>query len=103
MVERIADHRGEVIEAIGLEVLTGSPAEFDFSTQVFAVVLQYPATDGHLSDPGKFITRAHENDALAIVATDLLALTQIKPPGELGADVAIGSAQRFGVPLGFFM
>ena len=88
-------------EAIGLDVLTGSPVEFDFSTPVFAVVLQYPATDGHLSDPGEFITRAHENDARVIVATDLLALTQIKPPGELGADVAIGSAQRFGVPLGF--
>ncbi len=88
-------------EAIGLEVVVGSQAAFDFSTQVFAVVLQYPATDGSLTDPGDFIACAHENDALAIVATDLLALTLLKPPGELGADVAIGSAQRFGVPPGF--
>ncbi|MED5495741.1 MAG: glycine dehydrogenase (aminomethyl-transferring), partial [Verrucomicrobiota bacterium] len=88
-------------EAIGLEVVVGSQAAFDFSTPVFAVVLQYPATDGSLTDPGDFIACAHENDALAIVATDLLALTLLKPPGELGADVAIGSAQRFGVPPGF--
>ena len=88
-------------EAIGIEIVTGDAAEFDFSTPVFAVVLQYPATDGTLADPSAFIERAHENDALAIVATDLLALTQIKPPGELGADVAIGSAQRFGVPMGY--
>ena len=88
-------------EAIGIEIVTGDPDEFDFSTSVFAVVLQYPATDGALIDPSGFIERAHDNDALAIVATDLLALTQIKPPGELGADVAIGSAQRFGVPMGY--
>ena len=88
-------------EAIGIGIVTGDPDEFDFSTPVFAVVLQYPATDGTLTDPSGFIARAHDNDALAIVATDLLVLTQIKPPGELGADVAIGSAQRFGVPMGY--
>ncbi len=87
--------------AIGIEIVTGDPAEFDFSMPVFAVVLQYPATDGTLTDPSAFISQAHDHDALAIVATDLLALTQIKPPGELGADVAIGSAQRFGVPMGY--
>ena len=95
---RVAHSRAEAIE---LEVVVGSQAAFDFSTPVFAVVLQYPATDGSLTDPGDFIACAHENDALAIVATDLLALTLLKPPGELGADVAIGSAQRFGVPPGF--
>jgi len=88
-------------EAIGLEVVIGSAVAFDFSTPVFAVVLQYPATNGSLTDPTDFIARAHENDALAIVATDLLALTLLKPPGEFGADVVVGSAQRFGVPLGF--
>ncbi len=88
-------------EAIGIEIVTGDPSKFDFSTPVFAVVLQYPATDGKLSDPSEFIGQAHDKNALAIVATDLLALTQIKPPGELGADVAIGSAQRFGVPMGY--
>jgi len=88
-------------EAIGLEVLVENPANFDFSTPVFAAVLQYPATNGSLSNPSDFIKLAQEHNALVIVATDLLALTQIKPPGELGADVAIGSAQRFGVPLGY--
>ena len=87
--------------AVGIEIITGDPAQFDFSTPVFAVVLQYPATDGSLVDPSAFIEQAHEHDALAIVATDLLALTQIKPPGELGADIAVGSAQRFGVPMGY--
>ena len=88
-------------EAIGLKVIVEKPANFDFSTAVFAAVLQYPASDGSLSDPSEFIKLAQEHNALVIVATDLLALTQIKPPGEFGADVAIGSAQRFGVPLGY--
>ena len=88
-------------EAIGLKVLIESPSNFDFSIPVFATILQYPATDGSISDPSNFIKLAQEHNALTIIATDLLALTQIKPPGELGADVAIGSAQRFGVPLGY--
>ncbi len=87
--------------AIGIEIVTGDPARFDFSTPVFAVLLQYPATDGSLVDPSGLISQAHEHGVLVIVATDLLALTQIKPPGELGADIAVGSAQRFGVPMGY--
>ena len=88
-------------EAIGLKVLIESPSNFDFSIPVFATILQYPATDGSISDPSNFIKLAQEHNAVTIIATDLLALTQIKPPGEFGADVAIGSAQRFGVPLGY--
>ena len=88
-------------EAIGIEVITGDPNEFDFGTPVFAVVLQYPTTDGMIVDPSEFIKQAHDKDALAIVATDLLAVTQIKPPGELGADITVGSAQRFGVPMSY--
>ena len=88
-------------EAIGLKVLVENPSKFDFNTPVFAAVLQYPATDGSLSDPNDFIKRAQEHNTLVIMATDLLALTHIKPPGELGADIAVGSAQRFGVPLGY--
>ena len=88
-------------KAIGLKVLIESPSNFDFSIPVFATILQYPATDGSISDPSNFIKLAQEHNALTIIATDLLALTQIKPPGELGADVAIGSAQRFGVPLAY--
>ena len=65
------------------------------------VLFQYPATDGALSDPRAAVAAAKAAGALAIVATDLLALCLVTPPGELGADIALGSAQRFGVPLGF--
>jgi len=67
----------------------------------FAVVLQYPGTTGAVHDIEPDIAAAHDADALAIVATDLLALALLKPPGEMGADVVVGSAQRFGVPMGF--
>ena len=86
---------------LGWEVIVGDHATFDFSKKVFGVVLQYPATDGAVYDYTAFITKAHANGAAVILAADLLALTMIKSPGELGADIAVGSAQRFGVPLGF--
>ena len=71
------------------------------AVQPFAVVLQYPGTTGAIRDLEAEIAAAHEAGALAIVATDLLALCLLKPPGEMGADVVVGSAQRFGVPMGF--
>jgi glycine dehydrogenase len=75
---------------------------WDFtSASVFGALIQYPATDGVIHDLGPLIERIHAEDALAIVATDLLALTLIKPPGEYGSDIVIGSAQRFGVSLGY--
>jgi glycine dehydrogenase len=64
-------------------------------------VLQYPDTTGAIIDYAPFIERAHEADALAIVAADILALTLLRPPGEFGADICVGSTQRFGVPLGY--
>jgi glycine dehydrogenase len=67
----------------------------------FAVLVQYPDTTGAVRDYSKICEIAHKNDAYVITATDLLALTLLKPPGEWGADVAVGSAQRFGVPMGF--
>jgi glycine dehydrogenase len=67
----------------------------------FAVLVQYPDTTGAIRDYSKICEIAHKNDAYVIAATDLLALTLLKPPGEWGADVAVGSAQRFGVPMGF--
>jgi glycine dehydrogenase len=67
----------------------------------FALLLQYPGTTGALRDLSAEIAAAHEAGALAIVATDLLALALLTPPGEMGADVVVGSAQRFGVPMGF--
>ena len=86
---------------LGIRVVVGNHRDFDFSDKVFGVLLQYPATDGAIYDYEEFIKRAHEAGALAIVAADILSLTLLRPPGEFGADVAVGSTQRFGVPLGF--
>ncbi len=69
--------------------------------KVFGVLVQYPATDGRIVDYTELVNAAHAAGALVVFATDLLALTLIQPPGEFGADIAVGSAQRFGVPLGF--
>ena len=88
-------------EPLGWKVIVGDHRTFDFSEPVFGVLVQYPATDGRVSDDRAFIERAHAHGALAIMATDLLAMCLLTPPGELGADVAVGSAQRFGVPMGF--
>jgi glycine dehydrogenase len=86
---------------IGIEIVVGDHAKFALTEKVFGVLLQYPATDGRILDYKPFIEQAHQHKALAVVATDLLALTLLKPPGEFGADIAIGSAQRFGVPMGY--
>ena len=68
---------------------------------VFGVLIQYPDTFGTLNDFSSIITTVHANSGIVVMATDLLALTMIKSPGEWGADIAVGSAQRFGVPMGF--
>jgi glycine dehydrogenase len=85
----------------GVEVIVGDHEKFDFSTPVFGALVQYPASDGRIFEYGDFIKRAHEHGALVTMAADLLALTLITPPGELGADIAVGNTQRFGVPLGY--
>ena len=85
----------------GIEIVVGDHTKFALNEKVFGVLLQYPATGGRILDYGPFIRAVHEQKALVIVATDLLALTLLKPPGEFGADVAVGSAQRFGVPMGY--
>ena len=87
-------------EPLGIRILCG-PAESGPEEPVFGALFQYPATDGTIGDLESFISRTHEAGALAVVATDLLALTLITPPGALGADIVVGSAQRFGVPPGF--
>ncbi|HEX3818269.1 MAG TPA: aminomethyl-transferring glycine dehydrogenase [Chthoniobacterales bacterium] len=86
---------------LGIEVVVGDHENFSPNEKTFGVLLQYPATDGAIVDYEPFIKAAHEAGALAIVAADILALTLLRPPGEFGADVAVGSTQRFGVPLGF--
>ena len=88
-------------KALGIEVVVGSHEQFSFTEKVFGALVQYPDTFGAIHDYSGFAEKAHAAGALLTVATDLLALTLIKPPGEFGADIAIGSAQRFGVPLGY--
>ena len=87
--------------ALGLEVVVGNPDRFDFTAKVFGALVQYPDTFGAIRDYSNLVERAHAAGALVTVATDLLALTLLQPPGEFGADIAVGSAQRFGIPLGF--
>jgi len=88
-------------QALGLELVTGDPALFEFDTPVFGALLQYPSSDGLLHDPRAFIERAHAAGALVVLAADPLALLLFESPGKLGADIAVGNTQRFGVPLGF--
>jgi glycine dehydrogenase len=85
----------------GIEVVVADPGKALSDGEYFGILLQYPGTDGELRDYGEIISRAHENGALACVATDLMSLVMLKPPGEMDADAVIGSAQRFGVPMGF--
>ena len=88
-------------EPLGIEVVVGDERELSDVSRFFGAVLQYPASNGDLFDYRELVERFHAANALVAVAADLLALTLLTPPGEFGADVAIGSAQRFGVPLGF--
>ena len=88
-------------EAVGIEVVVSSAADFRIDSTVFAAVTQYPAGDGSLRDLSPLADSLHAHDAYLIVATDLMSLALLKAPGEMGADVAVGSAQRFGVPMGF--
>ena len=89
-------------ESLGMRLHIGSVEEADVARQdFFGLLLQYPATDGSVYDYSRLIEQAHAAGARVVVATDLLALTLLRPPGEFGADIAVGSSQRFGVPLGF--
>ncbi len=90
-------------EPLGIEVNVGAWQTFDPAScaGLFAVLVQYPATCGTVSDYSAFFEKAHAAKALTIVAADLLALTLLKAPGEFGADICVGSSQRFGVPMGF--
>ncbi len=85
---------------LGIEVIVGAP-ETMLPDQVFAAIFQYPGTYGHVRDFTAEISALHAARAIGIVATDLLALTMLKEPGAMGADIAVGSSQRFGVPMGY--
>ncbi len=88
-------------EPLGIEVVVGDEREITDASAYFGALLQYPASNGEVFDYRALVERFHAANALVAVAADLLALCLLTPPGELGADLAIGSAQRFGVPLGF--
>ncbi|WP_431689127.1 aminomethyl-transferring glycine dehydrogenase [Hahella sp. NBU794] len=88
-------------EPLGIEVVVGDPQKDLQNHDYFAVLLQYPGVNGDVRDYRELIKTAHAANALAIMAADILSLTLLTPPGELGADIAIGNSQRFGVPLFF--
>ncbi|MCC5962561.1 MAG: aminomethyl-transferring glycine dehydrogenase [Rhodobacteraceae bacterium] len=85
---------------LGIEVIVGDPADLR-PDEVFGAIFQYPGTQGDLRDFTDTIAALHDAKSIAIMATDLLALTLIREPGAMGADIAVGSAQRFGVPMGY--
>src|SRR5919106_2381066 len=87
--------------ALGFEIVVGDPLADLEAPQVFGALLHYPGSSGAVRDFRPAIERLHDAGALAVMATDLLSLVLLRPPGELGADVAIGSTQRFGVPMGY--
>ncbi|MFB6247660.1 MAG: aminomethyl-transferring glycine dehydrogenase [Salinibacter sp.] len=86
---------------IGVDVIVEDPSNFVFGEDTYGCLLQYPATDGAVRDHSAVAARAHEADAYVAVAADLLSLTLLEAPGEWGADVVVGSTQRFGVPMGY--
>ncbi|MCU0795015.1 MAG: aminomethyl-transferring glycine dehydrogenase [Akkermansiaceae bacterium] len=90
-------------EPLGIEIVTGDWKSFDPASVegFFAALVQYPDTRGEVEDFTEFFARVHQAKGLAIAAADLLALTLLRPPGEMGADICLGTSQRFGVPMGF--
>ncbi|KAL1222333.1 Glycine dehydrogenase (decarboxylating) 1 [Cardamine amara subsp. amara] len=89
-------------DGFDLKVVTADLKDIDYSSgDVCGVLVQYPGTEGEVLDYAEFVKNAHANGVKVVMATDLLALTMLKPPGEFGADIVVGSAQRFGVPMGY--
>ena len=86
---------------MGISLVVGNHQEFDFDDEVFGALVQYPGAEGDVDDYSYFVENAHDSGILVAVAADLLSLTLLTPPGEFGADVVVGSTQRFGVPLGY--
>ncbi|QIX61378.1 aminomethyl-transferring glycine dehydrogenase [Hymenobacter sp. BT18] len=87
---------------LGIELVVGDHRTFDLTDEsLFGAILQYPAADGAVYDYTDFISKAHDNNLFVTVAADLLSLTLLTPPGEMGADAVVGNSQRFGVPMGY--
>ena len=86
---------------IGVEVVVGNHETFDFSSEYFGAILQYPGKYGQVNDYTSFIAKANENEIKVAVAADILSLVKLTPPGEMGAAVVVGTTQRFGIPMGY--
>lgn len=86
---------------LNIELVVGNHETFDFSTEYFGAILQYPGKYGQIHDYTQFIAKATENEIKVAVAADILSLTKLTPPGEMGAAVVVGTTQRFGIPMGF--
>ena len=86
---------------LGIELKIQPKDSFEFSEDVFGTIIQYPNSDGEITDYAELVQKAHEKDIKVAVATDLLSLALITPPGEWGADIVFGNSQRFGVPMGY--
>lgn len=86
---------------IGVELVVGNHETFDFSSEYFGAILQYPGKFGQVHDYAAFIAKAAENEIKVAVAADILSLAKLTPPGEMGAAVVLGTTQRFGIPLGY--
>lgn len=104
--EKVFEQTKEILKTralpVGIDLVFGSLNELDLTDpEIFGLLLQYPNADGEVIDYSKLVETANENQIFTAFSTDLLSLTLLKPPGEMGADVVIGSSQRFGVPMGF--
>jgi len=88
-------------QACGVELIICPPQEITIDEHTFGILLQYPSSYGNIIDYESLVQTAHNNDVLVAVSADIMALLLIKPPGEFGADIAVGSTQRFGLPMGF--
>ena len=88
-------------EPLGIELVHGDHREVKLDEDFYGCILQYPAKDGMIFDYTAFISKAHEDEIKVVVAADILSLAILKSPAEMGADVAVGTTQRFGIPLGF--
>ena len=86
---------------IGIELVVGNHEEFDFSEEFFGAILQYPGKHGQVNDYKSFVENANANNIRVAVAADILSLVKLQAPGEFGADVVVGTTQRFGIPLGY--
>ncbi|MDO5978062.1 aminomethyl-transferring glycine dehydrogenase [Flavivirga spongiicola] len=86
---------------VGIELVVGNEETFDFSSEFFGAILQYPGKDGQVTDIKTFITKANDAQIKVAVAADILSLIKLEAPGKFGADVVVGTTQRFGIPMGY--